>query len=88
MHNLYFVTFRKRCRGPAGLADYTAVHFDSQPLGFQSEFVYERIQSKALGYFFRLSIQDYVQYLSPVSCFKLCGLNASTLRARDRIALR
>jgi len=88
MHNLYFVTFRKRCRGPVGPADYTAVYFDSQPLGFQSEFGYERIESEAPGYFFRLSIQDDIQRLSPDLCFKLCGSNASTLRARDRIALQ
>lgn len=88
IHNLYFVTFSKRCRGPIGPADYTAVHFDGKSLRFQSKLDYERVESKALGYFFRLSVQDYVQSLSPDLCFKPCGSNALTLRARDRIALQ
>jgi hypothetical protein len=65
MHNLYFVTFRKHCRGPVGPANYPAVHFHSQPLGFQSKLDYERIEGEALSYFFLISIQNDVQCLSP-----------------------
>lgn len=88
VHDLYFVTFSKRCRGPICPADYAAVYFDGQSLGVQPKLDYESIKSKAPCYFFRFSVQDYVQYLSPDLCFKPCGSNASTLRARDRTALR
>ncbi len=88
MHNLYFVTFSKRCRGPVCPADYTAIYFDGQPLGIQSKPGYECIESKTLGYLFLLSVQNDVQSLSPDLCIKLCGSNASTLRARALIALQ
>lgn len=41
MHNLYFVTFGERCRGPIGAADYPAVDFYSYAFRLQVKRAYK-----------------------------------------------
>src|SRR2546423_2454202 len=60
MHNLYFVTLDKGCRGPVGAANDAAIDFDGQAFRRQAERFDQLGDRQAGGDLFRLSVQNDV----------------------------
>jgi len=64
MHNLYFVTFRKRCRGPVCLAYYAAIYLNGQAIRLKPKLIYQCGYCDAVGDLFMLPVQYNVQRLT------------------------
>ena len=72
MHNLYFVTIRKRCRAPFGFSDYLAIDLDGEPLRFQAELFNQVADKHAVRQFGLFSIDYYYQFFTPLDV-RGCG---------------
>jgi hypothetical protein len=74
MHDLYFVTFRNRCRGPIGPPDNLSIQLHGNALGIQPKQLDQVADTGAFGYFGLISVNDEGQ-LSPSGDFRLCSSN-------------